>query len=301
VRLRPATLDDFDAIFALLTAVEESWFGRAEQTPEEFRQWLTAPTVDLEEDIRLAFDGDRLVGYVDIDRVEGTPVRWWSDVKVHPPEYVPDVVPVLVDWVEQRAVAGIVRIWSAAVATAMRDALESLGYRRTRSSFRMEIPLAGAVEQPRFPEGVTVRTLREGEERDVHAVHQETFADSWEHTEEPFDEWEHWLLRTESFDPSLWFLAWAGDELAGIAVCRDRGGVGWIAVLGVRSRWRRRGLGRALLLYAFGEFKRRGYKRAGLGVDAESLTGANRLYESAGMKVVRQLDFFEKTLEPGSN
>jgi mycothiol synthase len=300
VRLRPATLDDFDAIFALFAAVERSWFGQAEQTPEELRQWLTAPTVNLEEDIRLAFDGDRLVGYVDIDRVEGTPVRWWSDVKVHPPEYVADLVPVLVDWVERRAVRGIVRIWSAAVATALRDALESLGYRRTRSSFRMEIPLKGLAVQPRFPDGVMVRTLREGEERDVHAVHQETFADSWEHTEEPFDEWEHWLVRTESFDPSLWFLAWAGDELAGIALCRDRGGVGWIGVLGVRRAWRRRGLGRALLLHTFQEFRDRGYERAGLGVDAESLTGANRLYESAGMKVVRQLDFLEKPL-PGDS
>ena len=52
----------------------------------------------------------------------------------------------------------------------------------------------------------------------------------------------------------------------------------------------------AMLACAFDEFARRGYARAELGVDADSLTGANRLYEAAGMHVVRQTDFFEKTL-----
>jgi ribosomal protein S18 acetylase RimI-like enzyme len=49
-------------------------------------------------------------------------------------------------------------------------------------------------------------------------------------------------------------------------------------------------------LHAFHEFRRRGFHAAALGVDAESLTGANRLYESAGMRVVRQSDVYEKAL-----
>lgn len=141
-----------------------------------------------------------------------------------------------------------------------------------------------------------MRPLREGEERIAYEVHEETFEDSWEHTREPYEEWRHYLVDTESFDPSLWFLAWDGDEPAGVAICRVREVVGWVQILGVRRRWRRHGLGRALLLHAFDEFRRRGYERAGLGVDAESLTGANRLYESVGMRVARQLDFYEKQL-----
>jgi mycothiol synthase len=77
-----------------------------------------------------------------------------------------------------------------------------------------------------------------------------------------------------------------------------RDGVGWVGILGVLRDWRRRGIGRALLLHSFDEFRRRGLPRAGLGVDAESLTGANRLYESVGMHVVRRLDFFDKQLAP---
>jgi len=63
--------------------------------------------------------------------------------------------------------------------------------------------------------------------------------------------------------------------------------------------WRRRGLALALLHHTFGEFYRRGKRRVGLGVDADSLTGALRLYEKAGMHPIRQYASFEKELRPG--
>jgi ribosomal protein S18 acetylase RimI-like enzyme len=73
-------------------------------------------------------------------------------------------------------------------------------------------------------------------------------------------------------------------------------GVGWVGILGVRRQWRRRGLGRALLLKALQEFRSRGFREVGLGVDAASLTGATRLYESVGMRVTAQFDIYEKQL-----
>ena len=39
----------------------------------------------------------------------------------------------------------------------------------------------------------------------------------------------------------------------------------------------------------------------GLGVDAQSLTGATRLYEKAGMHVDRQYANYEKELRPGED
>jgi ribosomal protein S18 acetylase RimI-like enzyme len=52
----------------------------------------------------------------------------------------------------------------------------------------------------------------------------------------------------------------------------------------------------ALLLNAFRQFHERGERRVGLGVDAESPTGATRLYERAGMAVVEQLTIYRKEL-----
>ena len=47
------------------------------------------------------------------------------------------------------------------------------------------------------------------------------------------------------------------------------------------------------------ELRSRGKVGAGLGVDADSLTGANRIYERAGMRVELCEDAFEKEMRPG--
>jgi ribosomal protein S18 acetylase RimI-like enzyme len=76
--------------------------------------------------------------------------------------------------------------------------------------------------------------------------------------------------------------------------------MGWVGTLGVRRPWRKRGLGLALLRYSFNEFYRRGIRKVGLGVDAQNLTGALRLYEGAGMHVHQTFDQYEKELRPGT-
>lgn len=67
--------------------------------------------------------------------------------------------------------------------------------------------------------------------------------------------------------------------------------VGWVSILGVRPPWRGRGLGLALLRHAFREI---GRPTVRLGVDAENVSGAVRLYERAGMRVERRFDTYEK-------
>jgi GNAT superfamily N-acetyltransferase len=74
------------------------------------------------------------------------------------------------------------------------------------------------------------------------------------------------------------------------------GASSWIAAIGVRKPWRRRGVGHALLLHCFCELHARGKQKIALGVDAENPTGATRLYERAGMHVARSIVWFEKAL-----
>jgi len=105
-----------------------------------------------------------------------------------------------------------------------------------------------------------------------------------------------------NFDPSMAFVAVDGDEIAGTALCNpiwvEDPDAGWIHSLGVRRPWRRRGVALALLHRCFVALYDRGKRRAKLGVDAQSLTGATRLYEKAGMHVERQFGFYEKELRP---
>jgi ribosomal protein S18 acetylase RimI-like enzyme len=69
----------------------------------------------------------------------------------------------------------------------------------------------------------------------------------------------------------------------------------------VRRPWRNRGLGLALLRHAFAEFQRRGVRKVSLSVDAESITGAPRLYGRAGMRVRESYAIYLKELRPGTD
>ena len=72
-----------------------------------------------------------------------------------------------------------------------------------------------------------------------------------------------------------------------------------MGLLGVRRAWRR-GLGEALLRHSFAAFRRQGFTRGTLGVDASSVTGATRLYERAGMRVYRDTVFLERPVRAES-
>lgn len=93
-------------------------------------------------------------------------------------------------------------------------------------------------------------------------------------------------------------MAYAGECVVGISLCKD-GEKGWVDTLGVARAWRGRGLGLALLHHSFGAFYRRGRRRVGLGVDSQSLTGAPRLYERAGMHLAQESMTYEKELRAG--
>ncbi|MBL8103053.1 MAG: GNAT family N-acetyltransferase, partial [Anaerolineales bacterium] len=103
------------------------------------------------------------------------------------------------------------------------------------------------------------------------------------------------------FDPSLWVIAWDGNEIAGFSLNRFRMGIGWVSTLGVRRPWRKKGLGLALLQQSFGEFYKRGMKTIGLGVDASNPTGATRLYQGAGMYIASEFITYDKELRAGRN
>ena len=172
------------------------------------------------------------------------------------------------------------------------------GFRLIRHFFRMEIDLDHRPDEAAWLNGIAVRAFRPGEERVVYDAIMDAFADHWDFVPTEFDEWEQFMVRSPTFDPTLWFMAEEGDELAGFSLCRleRRPGVGHVGVLGVRPPWRRRGLGRALLLHSFHELRARGRAKADLGVDGENTTGAVGLYERAGMKLVRRTDAYEKVL-----
>lgn len=282
--VRPPRADEAAALAELASA---GWPEPVDAHAFE-RDW-TSPLLDPERDARVAEGAYAAVW------IEGDDDKAWLELHGEPS-------PELLAWAEGRAAErGVRRVLTGAWSDneALLEALARGGYRPVRHSYRMLIDLDGSSEPPVWPEGVELRTFEPGDEGTFYAVHDETFEDSWEHSPMAEDEWRHWMLDPRVHVPDLWFLASAGGEPAGIAICHPhatRPEIGWVGILGVRRPWRRRGLGRALLLHAFAEFRRRGLRRAALGVDAESLTGANRLYEQVGMRVAHRFDHHEKPL-----
>ena len=98
---------------------------------------------------------------------------------------------------------------------------------------------------------------------------------------------EEWQLRFESdaeYDPELCFIARDNEGVIGVAQCWTSS---YIKNLVVHPRAQGRGLGRALLLNAFEVFQQRREGFVDLKVLEDNLR-AQRLYESAGMIVVRR-------------
>jgi mycothiol synthase len=174
----------------------------------------------------------------------------------------------------------------------------ALGFREARHFFQMRISLDAEPEQPQWPGGVAVATFRPEDARDFHRALNEAFADEWGFHQMSFDEWRRHRLEAADTDTSLWFIVRAGDEIAAVARCdANRDGGGWVGAIGVLEPWRRRGIALALLRHVFGEFRRRGEPHVGLGVDAANPTNATRLYERAGMRVIKEDVVYEKDLK----
>jgi mycothiol synthase len=293
--IRPARMDEAEAATDLLNEHSRSLHGSDDTSAAELRQYWESPDLEIERDVLLAETPDAsILGYADIG-VEGDHV--WLDIRGLDLE----VLRALLKAIELRAAekkpgAGLLGFLSED-DRLLRQVYDEAGYRPIRHSFRMEIDLQGLPSVAAEPEEVVIRAMRKGEEKQVYEVHETSFEDAWMHTREPYEQWQHWFVKAPSFDPSLWFVAEAGGEIVGVAICRPREsepGLGWVNVLGVLRSHRHRGIGEALLRHAFAEFKRRGFERVGLGVDAESPTGAVALYERAGMHVARTSQQLEK-------
>jgi mycothiol synthase len=249
----------------------------------------------------------RIAGYADLTDQAAQHLRFWIDLRVPPGGSGEEIGAALLEAMEARAKqialpGGTVRVFVPSNHDLARRLAESRGYEPFRHSFRMRIDFDGELPEPEWPQGVSVRTFVPGQDDEaVYEAQDDAFADHFEHARWPYENWRRWAF-TESFDPTLWLVAEDRAEIAGVCLCRAKGGagaeVGWVNVLGVRPPWRRQGLGRALLLQAFVEFRTRGKRGAGLGVDGLNTTGAVRLYEQAGMHVARRFDQYQKSLDP---
>ena len=170
--------------------------------------------------------------------------------------------------------------------------LRGAGYELARWFFDMVRPDLEAIEEPPMPDGLELRPITTDLYERVWRANREAFRDHWGGSDESAAAM-HRFMDGPDVDPSLWLIAFDGDEVAGgiiNAISPEENealGIqrGWLDSVFTRRRWRRRGLARALIGRSLRLLRDRGMTSAALGVDADNTSGALGLYEAAGFRI----------------
>jgi mycothiol synthase len=286
--------DDLASAAAIFAAEEEAVRGRVTMGADDMRDWWRL--FDLEESWLVEDGGEAIAVAGLLTRADDFNVWIGVDPTCNGRGISTELIARTERCVLER---GGTRLKTGMLAEneRARELLEGLGFREVRRFYRMQIDFDGAPPSPIEIEGIRVATFRREDARVFHAALNEAFADDWGFVPMPFDEWKEFRLEADDADTSVWFLAWADAEVTGVIRCdAQKFGGGFVGALGVRRPWRGRGIGATLLRHAFAEYHRRGMTHVSLGVDAENQSGATRLYERVGMRVVSEDVVFEKAL-----
>jgi ribosomal protein S18 acetylase RimI-like enzyme/uncharacterized protein YuzB (UPF0349 family) len=181
--------------------------------------------------------------------------------------------------------------------------LRKEGYQGVRYEHFMSRPLSEPIEITPMPEGLEVRPVTSEQVRAVWDAATEAFRDHWGFVEPSEEEYQR-FLEDPITDPSLWMVAWDGDQVAGSVqnflhhqeneeYQRKRG---YTEGISVRRPYRKRGLATALLSRSLQMFKDMGMEEAALGVDSQNLSGAFRVYERVGFRLYKRQTIYRKPL-----
>ncbi|MFI9788746.1 GNAT family N-acetyltransferase [Kitasatospora sp. NPDC051984] len=304
--VRPAVVDDAEAVCALLNQVDEIEVGRAFTELHEVEEDLGHPSVDLERDSWLLHDADgRLVGYGLVrDRSAGERINLDQYLL---PGYT-DAGLYLFALMEARgaelargngADRAVLHLMLNSQPTLDTGALAGRGWQHVRRHHALNRTVDPKTDPfPDAPAGLRLRACAtEDDRRTAHRLIHETFAEHFDFQPRSYEKW----CADTGADTADWSLVWIAelDGHGDVAVLRtrdDRSDMAWATQIGVRSELRGRGLGSYLLRYYFAFYADRGRTRVGLGVDTDNATGAPALYRNAGMVLDFAVDTWELTV-----
>ncbi len=317
---RGGSIDDYRIAFDLLNIHSQHLNGRNDLNDAELIRldWLNGG-FNPETDLHMVFAADgSLAAFAECWLNSEPPVHPWIFGCVHPDHWGRGIGGHIVTWAEDHARLALdkcapeLRVAPRSGTEAHNEKgialFEGLGWKHIRSFYRMVTDLDSPPVIPQLPDGIIIRPFDpETELEEIYRTFVDSFKDHFGFVEQPFEkgfaDYKHNMVEEPGYTPEMWYVAMDGNQMAGICICRrddsEDSESGWVSELGVRREWRKRGLGYALLKHAFAAFQADGKKRAGLGVDASSLTGALKLYERAGMRVQRQFNQYEKEFRPG--
>ena len=313
---RPLTIRDVPAVTDLLAAWERVEPTDASVSETELGERFAAPTAALDGGGVAVLDGGQLVGYGLLHVISAEPL-WlaYTDGGVHPDWWRRGIgrriLHQQLDQAQQLrgrrspGRPGEVRAMAAHTREGTRHALESLGFVTERFFVRMRADLRGpaAPYTDPTPDGVRIRPYRAADDEAVRLASNAAFADHWGSVPRDPDVWQADYSGASAFRPGVSLVAEAEDQRVGLApeivgfllsaeyeadTARRGHRTGYISRLGTVRAVRGRGIGTALVAHGLTTLRAAGYAQAELHVDAESPTGAGRLYARLGFQIVDQ-------------
>ncbi|MBA3470961.1 MAG: GNAT family N-acetyltransferase [Herpetosiphonaceae bacterium] len=293
--VRPAQPTDFPAVLRLIQQHYGADYGEPVISGSDLQDlWGRA---DLGQSTCLIERSQLLLAYAYVQarpQADGTTIR--AALHTSPAARDQRLEALLLEQIERTAAGAAPRTIQATVTNSpARPALEERGYRLRIAFQTMTITLPPGYTAVVVPEQVAISPFMVGQ--DDEAAYQADEAASQDKgyaQPTPFDSWAARMLA----DPAMCFVARAGATIVGgVYVQRvvDEQ-VGIVQHLGVRREWRGRGIGRALLERAFTALAEAGISSVTLDVDAQSQTGADKLYAACGMRATGTRHIYEKQL-----
>lgn len=193
-----------------------------------------------------------------------------------------------------RSLPRYIRVRTLETIESARRLYTANGLEAVRWSDDMIRPLGGVAE-PAPLDGIDLVPWPDDRNEEIRRVKNAAFADHWGSTPSSPQLWAlvsagHGVRRDCSS------VALAGDRIVALCLCarypeadqvtgrRD----GWINLVGTLRPYRGRGIATALVLRSLGAFDREGLTHAALNVDADSPTGAGRLYREMGFEPINR-------------
>lgn len=200
----------------------------------------------------------------------------------------------------------VCKVWVLDEPNDWREMVIAEGYRAVMYFFEMVRRNLDDIPDVPLPNGLEIRSTKPEDYPKIWNASKEAFRGKPWFAEALYDEKYYDSWRSSSaFQPDLWRVAWDGDEVAGMArneipleqnkaYGRSRGHT---QHLSVSPKWRRKGLGKALLAESLKLMREKGLEEASLDVETQSTTGEVHLYESMGYEIHRKFAHFERRIE----
>lgn len=301
---RPITPDDAGAWAALITAIQDADGSDYYVSEQDVREQFGSPNLDFARGSMAIWDGGTMAGCAVLAcRSAADPVHdMRQNGGVHPAYRDRGLGGELLGWAEQAAVPlhqerfpGRPLALSSGVFSRNTGAIalhEERGYQAVRWFRSMVRDLSQPVPEAVVPPGVRITGYTPDLADAALLVRNESFRDHWGSTDVTAENWAHSLAQ-RAFRARFSFLAHDGPEPLGLLISHEYDAYNeklgrrdlYIAIVGTRAAGRKRGIATALLVTAMAAGRADGYESASLAVDADSLTGAVRLYEHVGFAV----------------